>query len=825
MASGFETKPATRNTFAFTGPDPVQNRPSAQGNFRGAQVVGGESRSGMETSTAQAAPIGGQLGEYFERLLQPYVERRQKQQFIRGLTEQMSRQAGDEIRASKGGFAQIFGPTAFEQGAVFYSAKKAATDWTTEKLADMDNLKRLSPEDLSRAVADGIQALETGDPITDNAVQMAVLEASGPLIETVAKERYKWQQETASRSARDAWHSAAGLLQQLSSRNAQLSSPDDSLTATLAQSKQAFLSSLQQPYGMDSDTYRTSLFDFMRKSMQDGNFAAVEALRDAGIADIFDDEDRTKLDNYYRTYGDQAIAKAMSDPNTGLMDKLLRIDESLAKSEIDPNAYSVMDMVADLRAVNADARRISGVNMDLLDYKEIRAEGRRHLGSVVSAIKRQQDHQWQVEIANVAEDRREAREQRELAEATAAATAAWGVGRPRTSILEGIADAKMFDKLALRDYTAGNYTSIVRASKTEQWVSQPVADMMQAKVRNSIGDQYTESTKEAYQEWSKLNQLNGAAAQLYYGDFHVQMLNFDKLQRGGMRPEAAFKQAFNNPANYAVSVDPNRRKAVDKAITENVEAATSFSVFGMQAWGRTNLNPSSKIAVENGLRRGTSLLLQNSDLPEEAAVSQAASQMAANGTLERYGAHAWQNSSPTTSFGKLLGLQEREADTVVSDAIDRSLKAGGFAAGGGGENYVYQRFTDQNGNPALMVQALDDDAGHPITAYITLDQLRAAAQQRSVSQRGSPSSPAKPNRTMQKFRQQQEAEKKRFSRGDKPIDAGKAIADAALDAARATPVGSLASGLVAAARPASARISAMARTNAAKRAARKSKRK
>lgn len=201
---------AGRTTFAFEPARVSQSQPNSQGGFRGIQMQGGDtSIAGGVAAASQfttPGPEADRIGGFLTDLLQPAIERRKKEQFVKGMVDQMSAVSGEEIRVNnRNPLNTIFGPSAYEEGAVFYSAKDAVNKWQQNTLADMDNLKRLPPDQLTKVVAESFNAMKTGDRFTDLAVETSLIEASQPVIGAIAKERYKWQQG----EALNAWSGAA----------------------------------------------------------------------------------------------------------------------------------------------------------------------------------------------------------------------------------------------------------------------------------------------------------------------------------------------------------------------------------------------------------------------------------------------------------------------------------------------------------------------------------------------------------------------------------------------------------------------------------------
>jgi hypothetical protein len=303
---------------------------------------------------------------------------------------------------------------------------------------------------------------------------------------------------------------------------------------------------------MTDESYQKGLTHFLQNAMQGGNFYAVEALRKAGVEDVLPEETRTKLEDQYARYGAKVLGKAAQDP--GIVNDLLMLE--IAKADPKSTPLGVAGMVT---SINGKLRRMTGLDMDLMDYKDAVAAG----GSVVSAMAAQ---------ARRLEDRQFQREEREITHAYARADkaadeqvnaaqvqAAWAMGSPLAGVASGL-KPNDFDMLAMNDYRSGNLTHIARSYDKEQWTSRDTASIMQAKLTSSLGKSYTKDFDTGYKEWQALNSASHGAAASYYGKYHVMMQAFDSLSRGGMNPEAAYVRAFGDPSRYSVArIPPDRR--------------------------------------------------------------------------------------------------------------------------------------------------------------------------------------------------------------------------------------------------------------------------
>lgn len=723
MPTGFETRQPGRNSFASPGTNPVQVSPSARGTSAGAQIVGGQATGGVVSGEAAAPAMGASLGSFFGRIMEPHVIARQKEEFDRGVVEQMSRQAGDEIHASNGGFSKIFGQTGYVQGAVAYTIQSKANQFAKDTDAESDTLAQMEPAELSKYVSAGIQKLSTGNDYEDAGIRGAVLEAIGPVVQTIAKKRYVQSQKNAVGQ----WSGNAGiqadLIQKTGVALADLTAPTGEDTAALAQAGNNFRAALIKPHGMDDETYIKSLPGFVKAAAQNGNGYAVTALVHSGVMSVLDDKDQVALEDSIQKYGRQAIAKlALDDPEVSKRIHMLQIHQFVeagrSPSQIEDEARQLNDYV----------KRRTGFDIDMLDAKEVSSYGK----GVIDAI-HAEDQKAKARNEALA-DRKQQREwdredkAAEIAATTTAVNASYAQGGVRQALAAGVGNESMFNIVANNDFVQGRYDRLNTAYRASNWVSSLVQNVAQAKVSSALGAQYSPSVEAAHKEWLAVRAVNPALASAIYGKYDVQLTNFDKMVGSGLDHHTAYTSAFLNPAHYrSAQMPPERRKEAGALVSAVVNSEQPWTVLGYAPFQRTGLNASSKKLVGDALWDDFAVRSGNSSLPGNVIQGQVLEHAIRSGRLERYGAFAWRNETGTVPMGQLLGLQQDESDKVVTEAIDKGLKASGFSSGASGNNYEVQRIKDEHGNPALYVLAYDGHEADPIPTLISFKELKTAA--------------------------------------------------------------------------------------------------
>lgn len=714
MATGYDNRTPARRSFAFNPTAPVQASSAPSGASRGAQVVGGGSQGQAILSGPQTAagPIAGGLGRFFEGVMQPYLERKQQENFYKGFTEAASGVALQELSDSDSPITKIFGPTGFEQGAQFYAAQTALNRYGTEINNEIDTLRKLPPNEAAKLLAEKSRSLMTGDTFADQLIQAGLIERMGPVMQTVATARFAWGQEQAVQQASDAWSSAADLLQQ--NRSALPEGADASGMNT------AFLRGMAKPEGMTDESYQTLLYTSMKGMMASGNGYAVNQLRQAGLMEYggpLTDDQVTKLEDAYEKYGNRWQSRAADA--VGIGDDILELRVYQARADATPAGAAER-----ITAMQGKLARATGFNdIMLFDYEDYSAAG----NDVVQAMVRRSEQA--ATRAQTLADRQADRDADEAADEakerrTAVQTqAAWSSGLVRSSIAAG-GSSTDFDVLASRDYAAGNLGNLVRAyagtpgrSVGELWVSPLVSNQMQAKAMSGDGDTFDGSVKQAYQEWAALNESSSATAAAYYGEVHPRFQKMDRSIRGGGAEDFAYRSAFGDATIFdTASLSGGDRDATIKAIDAALEKRQSYS---WNPFGERRLNDSGRRVAINALTNAVALAQANSDqLPADAAEDQMQA-LISRGGLEIVGPFAWRNEDNTTPLTQVTGIQADEFNEAFYRVADKALKARGYSDGASGQSYQIAR----NGN---RVQIIAGTLGEEVYVTVSANDIKTA---------------------------------------------------------------------------------------------------
>lgn len=715
---------AERQTFAFEVQAPVQGRPSAQGGGQIAQTVGGQvmggDRSGVNTNGADV------FGGFLDGLLAPYAERKAKEQFAKGVTDQMYAEAGKEVRAGNGLLTKIFGPTAYEEGAVFYEAQKRISEAQSAWAAREDELKRMSSDEVAKQWADHLEATKVGDYYLDQMISDEMLKASPQMLQSVAKANYKYEQEKAAKSQADAWDAGADAFQNIAASFSATADPSAEQVAGYNSAAQSFLQTFIPVKGQTDESYVKNLTNVMRRFAQKGNGHALTALMRSGASDVLELGDRVKIEDFYNRYGKQAVARAAAAPE--VMGQINALERELARDNIDPEAA-----LLNKRRINETIKRQTGFDVDLYDVTDQTATLRNVWQGIVAEERRTED--WQREVAKQ-EDQQQHELELEQIRAERDATAAdmaFASDSPGVAIASGAVKSDALNMRILQGYMQNDFAGMNRVYK-DGIITPTVKDAIQNTINTHIASGYSAEFDNLSQKFDAMMKTNPAMAKEYFGPAFVAMRQYQKIGRG---PQA-FAMAFGNASQYqpSGSAVAKGQKDVKEWVDKQQPGFVTRAITG--AWS-LNASGRNTLARLIGSEVAMDASAGGADLSEETLRKSAYDRVINNGMFEQYGPMAWSNPAGTRPLWRDLGVPRDVADQVILGQIDASLRNRGFEKGISGAEYQITR-TSRAGKPVLLVVPVDDEGNMLTTkaAAITIGQLQAAAKTHVKEQKNKP---------------------------------------------------------------------------------------
>lgn len=708
---------AERQTFAFEVQAPVQGRPDSGGGVNITQTVGGQTVGG-DRSGIQRANLGGVVGGFLDNLLEPYAERRAKEQYAKGMADQMYAEAGEEVRAGNGLLTQIFGPTAYEEGAIFYEAQERVANAQNSWVQREDELKKMGSEDVARAWADHLESTKVGDEYLDRMIEDTLVKASPQMLQTVAKAQFKYQQERTARAQGNTWMAYGSTYQAQAASFAATSDPDDQSIVGYNSATQAFLDMFQPVVGQTDEAYKKNLTNVMRRMAQQGQGHAISALLRSGALDVLDEGDRVRIEDVYAKYGKQAVSKAAADP--AVMAEIDKLEFEMAYLRVGPQ-----EALLRKRRINEKVKRNTGFDIDLYDTSDQAGTLRSIWSDMKSADDKQEDRQFQIARQ---EDQQAHELELETAKATADANAAdmaWASNAPGIALASGAVKPDAMKARVFKGYLDNDFAGMDRAFK-DSIVSDNIKGSIQNTISSNVSAGYSQEFEGLVGKFDGMVTANPALAKEYFGNAFAPMRQYKKLRQAGAGGVSAFAQAFGDDSQYAPSGAAIAKAT--KSITKWVADQQPGSIMGWIA-GASALNKSGQATMANLIAREVA---QDSagageDLSEATLTQAAYDRLIASGRLEQHGPMGWKTPQGQEPMWKALGVPKDIASKIIVEQIDVTLKNRGFEKGAFGDEYDVRR-TSRNGQPVLLVTPVDED-GHMLygsAATITTGQLKQA---------------------------------------------------------------------------------------------------
>lgn len=696
MAQGYDNRGGGRQSFAFQPRQAAQGRGGLSGQGPRAGVQGGQATSGvvsagLETNVGNT-PSG--IPALIEELAKPHIEARQKEQFYKGVAAVQNGAAIAEIEEARPAWSRMFGPSFYEEGAQMYTAQSGVLEWEQAQMARMDELKRMTPEELGKDFADTSAALtNTGSRMTDNLINQQLVERSGSFMKLVAAERVKFQQAEVTAAQSRAIGLGSNAFEQQARAFAEIEDPNDEANTGFATARQNYLNLLKPPIGQTEESYKAMIYQSGLTMMQEGSFYSYEALQGSGVFALLPEDQQRRLDERY----DRLSAKRIDEAKAQLGPELWKFYEDVEKGN-----FSGLELASELQGFNDRLTRMTGIRRDAFTFDETTREIRSGVRENLRLAERAED------IARTERHRQEdanIEAEKEAAEA-ANALALVSAGQMGRAKATGLASAQDLELAADTLFQNGDYAALARNGvETSTSVKGQIESLISYNQKDGF---QAESFQKAYQAWQGFNAADpgGGTRAAYFGANDKKFLLMDQIIRSGETGINAYARAFATPNLPSPSGDNARKASILSVVREHSPGWMERTFAGARS-----LNPSAEAVLGGVIERDfAARKAATPGISDKDAMNQSLRVAMSSGELEIVGADAILNTSTDKrSLATLTGLDARSLGDTWSEAVEDGF--GRFKPA----SRSIARITGATGQPVFVVTGYDGAEYRTIT--------------------------------------------------------------------------------------------------------------
>lgn len=311
------------------GATPVRAAPVTIGGAGRAQVDPSGVQSAAERSSRTVDALGKLFGGVFESQLADY----KREKYLDGVLRAQQGESAANI-ADQQVLGRLFGDGYTAAAARSYEVANNTTEVTNGILADMDNLKQLSPDQFRNAVNERFRSSLTGESNTDAIMMQRFTEVSGQLAETHTRAHVMWQDGEAKRIWVNGAQTSAQRLDEVMRLNADGKASEDAVLSAKAD----FLQHAQAPIGARPTAVKAGYAGMYTTLMAGNNFHALNLLEEAGVFDQLDPEAVVQLRNQRDVFESKMLATspAAQQPmqRVGLIESKARLGQFTSEDEL-----------------------------------------------------------------------------------------------------------------------------------------------------------------------------------------------------------------------------------------------------------------------------------------------------------------------------------------------------------------------------------------------------------------------------------------------------------------------------------------------------------
>ena len=708
-----------------------QQQASGVGELRGSVMGGGaQGVRAVRGGITQQPELDQSTLKAFQALsdsiIDPYIERRQQQEYMEGARRQIEGEALKDIVDSQPWYSKIFGPSASVSGARTMASMQAVESFTSNIASDMGNLRQLTPEEFGAEVMNRMdQSADLGDAQTNVAVQSQLMESYGPLVRSHTKEHAKYVQEEMQAQFTGSLTTEARSLGQYMQGVVNGTVSEDDARIVISNAAGA----LQPIEGQSPDSYWSGVEVAAEEAMATGNFHFVN-LVESQLYEHMPAEQRVKFQNDRRKYERQTMSdRLVSDHSV----ELAQLSAQSAEGLISPQ-----ETLNRIKALNTRFSQQTGIDREMINASTAEGLITSNLRGLIkeqkSARSKAQDQQEELDL--IAAKTNFMR----TAFMTGSAQLAVDQGADRSEMQSAaIGQVNQLKSLGQQEGTNVSPNAwaqvITQAHTREGFKVDGVARRIQHGARVSTGNSWNPAFEASYQDWKTIRDIPGGGrgvAADYAGEFNSQFEQYDSyLQAGTIDPVSAFELTFSD--------HPSRQAASSESIEQyedflNQETHPSWF---RKAFGEIELTDSSKAIVARTFAAvAGDIELGNPGLSVDDRAEMAMAM--SKSRLEVVGGHAIiQDSNNSVRMSNYLEITPKETDLVFNELLDRKFSASGVE---NPSSIQVQRMADRTNEegdkvPSYMMMVFDEGGFKPIliTGEELLEQSKRPRRRRDIS--------------------------------------------------------------------------------------------
>lgn len=281
---------------------------------------------------------------------QRLIKDAEQRQFIEGAAKAASGAALTEIVNDQPWYTQIFGPSAFVEGARAYTIKGKVAEWSEQHMLGMSKLAEKAPSEIPAYLHGTIKQVLTGDPETDRALSAELMATVPGLVKEHTKQHYLLLQRRADDARAYGMDAAFRNYGALYNGSLDMTVDDEArITAQTA-------SVLVPPEGVLVEKHWDTVVERASAAIAAGNTQVYNLLQNEGVTERLPLDGQLKLHAALRKAAPQAMQKFMGRPE--VMKQLLDLTDPstpLTRSEL----------IERMESLNLQAEGATGIPQEL----------------------------------------------------------------------------------------------------------------------------------------------------------------------------------------------------------------------------------------------------------------------------------------------------------------------------------------------------------------------------------------------------------------------------------------------------------------------------